>query len=68
MFNEKIKIYKLKPSLEFFRSLAKNSAKINLKKGFCKSLKNAEIEHDISQREKNVLHNFISKCESKFGV
>lgn len=68
VFNEKIKIYKLKPSLEFFRSIAKNSAKINLKKGFCKSLKNAEVDYEMSQREKNVLQNFISKCESKFGV
>lgn len=68
VFNDKIKIYKLKPSAEFFRSLAKNSSKVTVKKGFCKSVKNAKGEYDLSEREKNTLNHFISKCESKFGV
>lgn len=68
VFNDKIKIYKLKPSAEFFRTLAKNSSKITVKKGFCKSVKNAKGEYDLSEREKNTLNHFISKCESKFGV
>jgi hypothetical protein len=68
VFNDKIKIYKLKPSAEFFRSLSKNSSKVTVKKGFCKSVKNAKGEYDLSEREKNTLNHFISKCESKFGV
>jgi hypothetical protein len=68
VFNDKIKIYKLKPSAEFFRTLAKNSSKVTFKKGFCKSVKNAKGEYDLSEREKNTLNHFISKCESKFGV
>jgi len=68
VFNDKIKIYKLKPSAEFFRSLAKNSSKITVKKGFCKSVKNAKGEYDLSEKEKNTLNHFISKCETKFGV
>ena len=68
VFNDKIKIYKLKPSAEFFRTLAKNSSKVTVKKGFCKSVKNAKGEYDLSEREKNTLNHFISKCESKFGV
>ena len=68
VFNDKIKIYKLKPSAEFFRTLAKNSSKVTVKKGFCKSVKNAKGEYDLSEREKNTLNHFISKCESKFVV
>jgi hypothetical protein len=68
VFNDKIKIYKLKPSAEFFRTLAKNSSKITVKKGFCKSVKNAKGEYDLSEKEKNTLNHFISKCETKFGV
>jgi len=39
VFNDKIKIYKLKPTYEFFNSLKENSAKISLKRGFCRSIK-----------------------------
>ena len=68
VFNDKIKIYKLKPSAEFFRTLAKNSSKITMKKGFCKSVKNAKGDYDLNEKEKNSLNHFITKCQSKFGV
>ncbi len=54
VFNEKIKIYKLKATEEFFRSLVSNSAKINLKRGFCRSIYLAKSDSDINDRSQKV--------------
>lgn len=67
VFNDKIKIYKLEPSDEFFRVLVKESASVRIKKGFCKSLKDLKNTKGLVEREQNVLNHFIEKCENKYG-
>ena len=67
VFNDKIKIYKLKPSDEFFKSLVRESASIRLKKGFCKSLVEIKNKTGLVERQQKVLDHFVKKCEDKFG-
>ena len=67
VFNDKIKIYKLKPSDEFFKSLVRESASIRLKKGFCKSLVEIKDKTGLVERQQKVLDHFVKKCEDKFG-
>jgi hypothetical protein len=66
VFNDKIKIYKLKPTGEFFSSLVNNSAKINLKRGFCRSIYLAKSDSDIDDRSRKVVDNIIDKCNQKY--
>ena len=67
VFNDKIKIYKLKPSDEFFKTLVRESASIRLKKGFCKSLNEIKNKTGLVERQQKVLNHFVKKCEDKFG-
>lgn len=67
VFNDKIKIYKLTPSEEFFKSLVKESASVRVSRGFCKSLNQVKNQTGLVERQKNVLKHFIEKCENKFG-
>jgi len=67
VFNDKIKIYKLKPSDEFFKTLVRESASIRLKKGFCKSLNEIKNKTGLVERQQKVLDHFIKKCEDRFG-
>lgn len=67
VFNDKIKIYKLNPSEEFFRALVDESPSIRIKKGFCKSLNQVKNQSGLVERERKVLKHFIEKCENKFG-
>jgi hypothetical protein len=65
VFNDKISIYKLEPSDEFFESLVKNSAKINLKKGFCKTLNEIKNHKDVTEKQEKILKHFVTKCNQK---
>jgi hypothetical protein len=67
VFNDKIKIYKLKPSDEFFKTLVRESASIRLKKGFCKSLNEIKNKTGLVERQQKVLDHFVKKCEDRFG-
>jgi hypothetical protein len=66
VFNEKIKIYKLKATYEFFNSLKENSAKISLKRGFCRAIYLAKNDSDISQDNEKVVKHVLTRCEQKF--
>ena len=66
VFNDKIKIYKLKPTEEFFRSLVNNSAKINLKRGFCRAIYLAKSDSDITDRSQKVVDHIINKCNQRY--
>jgi hypothetical protein len=66
VFNEKIKIYKLKTTEEFFRTLVSNSAKINLKRGFCRSIYLAKSDSDINDRSQKVVDHIINKCNQRY--
>jgi hypothetical protein len=67
VFNDKIKIYKLKPSEEFFKSLVRESASVRVSRGFCKSLNQVKNQTGLVERQQKVLNHFIEKCENKFG-
>ena len=72
VFNGKIEIFKLKPSSEFFNDLERNSARINIKRGFCKSLVNVKKGSELTGSQERVVTHFINKCktkyDNKFGV
>jgi hypothetical protein len=72
VFNGKIGIFKLKPSSEFFNDLERNSARINIKRGFCKSLVNVKKGSELTGSQERVVTHFINKCktkyDNKFGV
>ena len=51
VFNEKIKIYKLKPNTDFFKHLDKKTFDVNIKRGFCRSLYYVEKELDLSKEK-----------------
>jgi hypothetical protein len=66
VFNDKIKIYKLNPTKEFFESLAQNSPRVFIRKGFCKSLnviKNTKISSESGEK---VFKHILDKCQTKF--
>jgi hypothetical protein len=67
VFNDKIKIYKLKPTEEFFRSLVENSPKINLKRGFCRAIYLAKSDSDITDRSQKVVDHIIDKCNQRYN-
>jgi hypothetical protein len=66
VFNDKIKIFKLKPTYEFFESLKENSPKVNLKRGFCRSIYLAKNDSDISEDQEKIVNHIINKCDQKF--
>jgi len=66
VFNDKIKIYKLKPTYEFFNSLKENSAKISLKRGFCRSIYLAKNDSDINDNHQKIVDHILDKCEQKY--
>lgn len=67
VFNDKISIYKLEPSDEFFDSLADNSSRINLKKGFCKTLNDVKSYKNITEKQERILKHFLTKCNQKIN-
>jgi hypothetical protein len=66
IFNDKIVIYKLKPSREFFDSLVKNSARIVIKRGFCRALQSGKKESELSERQKMTVDHILNKCNTKY--
>lgn len=66
IFNEKIKIYKLNATHEFFNSLKEHSAKISLKRGFCRAIYLAKNDSDISQDQEKIVKHVLTRCEQKF--
>jgi hypothetical protein len=66
VFNEKIKIFKLKPTHEFFNKLKENSAKISLKRGFCRSIYLSKNDSDINQEQEKVVKHILTRCDQKF--
>jgi hypothetical protein len=66
VFNDKIEIFKLKPTKEFFNSLVKNSSKLFLRRGFCKSLDYVKNDTSIEGRSSEIMKHLLNKCNSKF--
>jgi hypothetical protein len=66
VFNDKLKIYKLNPTKEFFESLVQNSPRIFPRKGICKALDNLETTEGSNEKSKSVLKHILQKCQTKF--
>lgn len=66
IFNDKITIYKLEPTREFFDSLVKNSARIVIKRGFCRTLEMGNRGSDLSERQKMTVNHILNKCNTKY--
>jgi len=47
-------------------SLTKNSPKLPIRYGFCKTLKNIKGEINPTHRQKNVFSHLMDKCENKY--
>ena len=67
VFNDKIKIYKLKPTQDFFESLKENSPKVNLKRGFCRSIYLAKSDSDIDDDSRKVVDHILDKCDNRYN-
>ena len=66
VFSDKIKIYKLKPTQEFFNSLKENSAKISLKRGFCRSIYLVKSDSDINEDSRKIVDHILDKCDKRY--
>ena len=66
IFNDKIVIYKLEPTREFFNSLVKFSARIVTKRGFCRTLQSGKKEFELSERQKMTVNHILNKCNTKY--
>lgn len=66
IFNDKIVIYKLEPTREFFNGLVKYSARIVIKRGFCRTLKSGKNEFELSERQKMTVNHILNKCNTKY--
>ena len=66
IFNDKIVIYKLEPTREFFNSLVKFSARIVIKRGFCRTLKSGKNEIELGERQKMTVNHILNKCNTKY--
>jgi len=67
VFNDKIKIYKLKATKGFFETLKDNSSKISITKGFCKTVNSIKNDSDITDMTRPTVRHIMSNCERKFG-
>jgi predicted DNA binding protein len=67
VFNEKIDIYKLIPSEEFFNSLMRNTSRLRIKRGFCKSILNVKNDSDLTERQERIVKHLLVKCNNKYG-
>jgi hypothetical protein len=67
VFNDKIKIYKLKATKGFFETLKDNSSKISITKGFCKTVNSIKNDSDITDMTRPIVKHIMSNCERKFG-
>ena len=65
-FNDKIKIYKLKPTSLFFDELKSNSPKIRVNRGFCRSLYLVKNDNSIQEDHQKVVDHILSECDRKF--
>ena len=66
VFSDKIKIYKLKATEEFFSALKEYSARIPISRGFCKSIIKSKNDADISSEVESHVDHFVKKCNNKF--
>ena len=66
IFNDKIVIYKLEPTREFFNSLVKYSARIVIKRGFCRTLQSGKKGFELSERQKMTVNHILNKCNTKY--
>jgi hypothetical protein len=66
VFSDKIKIYKLKATEEFFSALKEYSARIPISRGFCKSIIKSKNDADITSEVESHVDHFVKKCNNKF--
>lgn len=66
VFSDKIKIFKLKPTQEFFNSLKENSAKVSLKRGFCRSIYLVKSDSDINEDSRKIVDHILDKCDKRY--
>lgn len=66
VFNDKIKIFKLKATEEFFNKLKEYSAHIPISRGFCKSIVKSKNDADITSDVEKYVNHFVKKCDEKY--
>jgi hypothetical protein len=66
-FSDKIDIFKLKPTKEFFDSLKVEKENIDLNRGFCRTLYFCERDLNLSDLSKDTVESYLEDCESRFN-
>ena len=65
-FADKIEIYKLKPTKEFFHSLKTQKENIDLNRGFCRTLYFCKRDLNLSNLSKDTVENYLEDCNTRF--
>jgi hypothetical protein len=65
-FADKIEIYKLKPTKEFFHSLKTQKENIDLSRGFCRTLYFCKRDLNLSNLSKDTVENYLEDCNTRF--
>lgn len=71
-FSDKIDIYKLKPTKEFFVSLKTEKSNVDINRGFCRTLYYTKRDLNLSPNSKETVENILNNCnqrfEGKYGI
>ena len=65
-FEDKIDIYKLKPTKEFFSLLNTQKQNIELRRGFCRTLYYTNRDLNLSNLSKDTIQEYLENCNEKF--
>jgi hypothetical protein len=65
VFEEPIKVYKLKPNQTFFNFIKSQKSDDEIKRGFCRSIYYIEKEFDLPKEVSSKIDDILNKCENK---
>lgn len=65
VFEEPIKVYKLRPNQTFFNFIKSQKSDDEIKRGFCRSIYYIEKEFDLPKEVSSKIDDILNKCENK---
>lgn len=65
VFEDPIKVYKLRPNQTFFNFIKSQKSDDEIKRGFCRSIYYVEKEFDLPKEVSSKIDDILNKCENK---
>jgi hypothetical protein len=65
VFEDPIKVYKLRPNQTFFNFIKSQKSDDEIKRGFCRSIYYIEKEFDLPKKVSSKIDDILNKCENK---